>query len=571
GGARGARAPPPPPPPPPPAPAPAAPPPPPPTAPRRELLTLVAWIAPALALRAWLMMVLPPGAYELENFGTGTLFMELIEQTGAARGWLDPIAAAFHPPLVRTLLDPWLMLGDLVGAGGSLWWLRLPNLGLTVWGLALLLRLGALLGAPAAGRLAAILFAWLPATLLITVFQGHYAAEMILCLWFIERIATWVIEGREVFVTLPFAGALALWTGHLAALIIAPGFLLFVVTAHRRGRRTEALASALLLLALYLPIAEAALRGAVGYTMASTGAPLSPAMTAVAATSFGHDTLPITTPSLWDAIALPLQLPERLYGLVGAVIALAGMGLLSRRRWRLALFPGVLLLLYMLAQARLSTRWENLSPLLPLIILGTTLGLAELQTLRHRLVPRVPWAMVFVTVSLVGGAWTAWRHADGSGVTEIVGRVAYEDSETSLAARMMDDRLAHLPVLLLAPADRFPYHLCPDRSTVGGVQTCIHAADVPPSEAGFQVYELGDRIVTTAGILETDGAGCPDLARLLSEPSFKAMYLAVVSWDSVIVAEDTPCGQRFETEDCDVLTRTPGLRLLLCGAGEVTP
>ncbi len=533
----------------------------------RELLVLAAWVAPALALRAWLMFTLPPGAYELENFGMGAPFAELLQQTGAARGWLDPIAVAFHPPLIRALMDPWLMLGDAMGAGGTLWWLRLPNLGLTVIGLGLLLRLGTLLGAAAAGRLAAILFAWLPATILITVFQGHYAAEMVLCLWFVERTATWIIEGRGVFITLPIAGALALWTGHLAALTVVPGFMLFLLTAHRRGRRREALASTLLLLALYLPIAEAALLGAFSYVVASIGAPLSPALTAAAVASFGHDALPVTTPSLWDAVALPLQIPVRLYGLVGGVIALAAMGLLLKRRRRQALFPVAVLLLYVLAQARLSTRWENLSPLFPLFILGTALGLGELRTIQHRLAARVPLVAVFLAIALVGGAWTAWRHADGTGVTEIVGRVAYEDSETSLAARMMNDRLAHLPVLLLAPADRFPYHLCPDRSTVAGVQACIHAADVPPGEAGFQVYEFGDRTITTAGILGADGEGCPDLGRLLDEPAFGTTYLAVVSWDSVIIAEDSPCEQRFEAEGCDILTRAPGLRLLICGEG----
>jgi len=531
-----------------------------------DWLILAAWIAPALALRAWLMTILPPGAYELENFGIGTPFMELLEQTGAGRGWLDPVTPAFHPPLVRTLLDPWLMLGDALGVGGSLWWLRLPNLGLAAFGIALLVRMGTQLGSPAAGRVAGILFAWLPATILITVFQGHYAAEMILGLWFVERVVAWDRGALGAAVTLPIAGALALWTGHLAALVVAPGFLYFLATALRRGHREVALAACLLLLALYLPIAESGLIGAVGYTAASTRSPLSPEGAAMAAT-FGHAALPMTTPSLWDALALPLAIPARLYGVVAAAVALAGMGLLYRRR-RLAAAAAVLLVLYVLVQARLSTRWENLSPLFPLCILATALGLEQLRGLRYRWATRIPWIPAFLALSLVGGAWTAWQHADGAGVTELVGRVAWEDSETSLAARAMDEDLAALPVLLLAPVDRYPYHLCPDRDSVAGVQACILAADAPPGEAEVQMYTLGSRTIAAAKITEVDGVGCPDLDRLLGSPPFDGPYLAVISWDSPVVAEDSPCARRFRVEDCDALAEAPGLRLVHCGAPE---
>lgn len=527
-------------------------------------LSLAAWVAPALALRAWLIAILPPGAYELENFGTGTLFMELLEQTGAARGWLDPITAAFHPPLVRTLLDPWLMLGDVFGVGGTLWWLRLPNLGLTIFGVALLARLGARLGSPAAGRLAACLFAWLPATVLITVFQGHYAAEMVLCLWFVERVVAWSQGSRGAMVTLPLAAAFALWTGHLAALVVIPGFVVFLVLSHRRCRRVEALAATLLVLALYLPIVEAAVGGAAGYTAASVESPLSPEGAAAAAT-FGHEALPMTTPSIWDAVALPLTLPARLYGPLGAMIALVGMGLLHRRR-RLAYASGVLVVLYVLVQARLSTRWENLSPLFPLCILVTALGLDALRAAPHRLAARIPWAAIFVGLSLLGGGWMLWRHADGAGITEVVGRVAWEDSETTLAARAMDDSLRPLPVLLLAPADRYPYHLCPDRSTVAGVQACILAADAPSGDAGVQVYELKGRTIAAGEITEADGAGCPDLDRLLGAPPFDGPFLAVVSWDSPVVIEDSPCETRFHAERCDPIAVAPGLRLVRCGA-----
>ena len=525
-------------------------------------LSLAAWVAPALALRAWLMQTLPPGAYELENFGAGTPFAELTLQTGALRGWLDPVSPAFHPPLVRTFLDPWLMLGDALGVGGSLWWLRLPNLGLTVLALVLLVRLGRLLGSPTAGRLAAVLFAWLPATILITVFQGHYAWEMVLCLWFMERLSTWVIDGRSTFVSLPLVGALALWTGHLAALVVAPGFLLFLVTSLRRNRRTEAFAATLLLLALYLPIAESAVLGASGYTAASIQSPLSPDEAGTAA-SVGHSDLPMTTPSLWDAVALPIQLPVRLFGGVGAVIALAGMGLLHRRR-RLMTAAGVLLILYVLVQARLSTRWENLSALFPLVILGAALGLERLKECGLRFATRVPWVAVFITVSLIGGGWGAWRHADGAGITEVVGRVGHDDSEVGLAARMMGDELEDLPVLLLAPADRYPYHLCPDRSTVAGVQTCILAAEGATGRGRVRRYVLGDRDIVATEIASEDGDGCMDLEEILGSPPFLGTYIAVLSWDSALVSEESPCEQRFQMEGCEVLSRSPGLRLVRC-------
>ena len=536
----------------------------------RDLLVLAAWVAPALGLRAWLMTALPPGAYELENFGKGTPFAELLQQTGALLGWLDPIPPAFHPPLVRTFLDPWLMLGDGLGVGGTLWWLRLPNLGLTAFGVGLLVRLGRLLDAPAAGRLAAILFAWLPATVLITVFQGHYGAEMILCLWFLERLGTWVLGERDVFLSLPLAGALALWTGHLAALTVGPGMLVFLVTAHRRGRRLDALASLLLLLALYLPIAESAALGATGYAGASVSGPLSPTEAAAIATTHGHNVLPVTTPSLFDALSLPLRLPLRLFGPPGAALAFLALGLLYRR-WRLALFPGVLVLLYILAQAGLSTRWENLSPLFPLVLLGTALGLDHIRRSEHRLARRIPWVAVFLVLSLAGGGWSAWRHADGAGVTEIVGQLTHEDSENSLAARMMDDRYAGLPVLLLAPADRFPYHLCPDRSTVNRIGTCIREADAPAGEPGPHLYSLGDRAIGIPRIMENDEGGCPDLAGILGAAPFDGGYLVVLSWDSALGTEGSPCPQRFHPENCNTLGRAPGLQLLHCGAGENNP
>ncbi|MBM4370024.1 MAG: hypothetical protein FJ098_00120 [Deltaproteobacteria bacterium] len=524
-------------------------------------------VAATLALRAAAMVLLPPGAYEVEGFGAGPPFMDLVHQLRLLKGWISLSAPSYHPPLARALLDPWLLLGDALNVGGSLAWLRAPNLALTVAFLVLLRRLGATLGSPEAGRLAARLFAFLPPTVLLSVYQGHYFLEATLTLWFLERLAAWALQGRPSFVLLPLAGAMALWAGHFAAFTVLPGMAIFAVLAWRRGRRGEALASLLLFLSLYLPVAETAMDSAGSYAGVSVTGELSADGARRLRELHGHAVLPGSRPPTAEALLLPLGLCRSLVGLPAAVLGIvAALGVL-RRRPGAALFLAGVTGFYALAQVQLYTRWENTSSLVAPWLLLLAWGAIRLPRRVRPWLAGLPWVAIFTALALAGGGWRAWKRADGNGLTELAAPLLGRDTEGGLVRRMRTQELRALPVLSLGPADRLPYHLCPEHTTARALQACQRQGDHAGDHGSVHVYALGERTVAVSACGEGPVPGdprCPDLRPVLSSPAFRGPFLALVAKDFDAFQEAAGCPERLDEGRCELLGRSTALRLLRC-------
>lgn len=145
-------------------------------------------------------------------------------------------ADSLHAPLHPLFVSAWSHLGAPLGWGLEPWWLRLPNVALCgafVW---LLFRTARFAGMPLAGVLAAVVFAVTPSCINISVFQEHYLAEMVVAMWFLERLQWYLAEERRIPRSLWVATAVCAWTGFVTAFVVVPGLAVLVLTAFRRGQ-----------------------------------------------------------------------------------------------------------------------------------------------------------------------------------------------------------------------------------------------------------------------------------------------------------------------------------------------
>ena len=427
--------------------------------PRRELRALLLLVAVALILRSVLIPTLPPGIYELENVPYGRVLDELSDQIGY-QPLRTTVYRNFHTPLLPTFLDGWFPLGDAIGMGGEIVWLRLPNLLLVAATLLLFVRIGRILGAPAAGWGAAVVFTLSPTLAPLSVYQGHYFLELVTVIWFCERLAQYIEKERPVHRSLAASAALALWTGYMAVLVVLPGMLLYLAVAWRRGDRLRGLAALLLVAAVYGPIATPALDTAFDFLTISVTDEVSRTTAEGIFAVHGHHPMPVEAPGLKGFMNFPLETAGIIYGPIAAVLTLLGMGLALVLRPRVAWLPAALLVLYAVLSTQMSTRWVNFTSVFPFLLLVPLWGVSLLGD-------RIPWrwapmtAVTLLSLALVvGPALTPPRYDRLPAPGEVLGWVARGERLSETSKHLQSEANRGLPVVILAVEKDMYYHLC---------------------------------------------------------------------------------------------------------------
>ncbi|MFH1531490.1 MAG: hypothetical protein ABIK09_12250 [Pseudomonadota bacterium] len=461
--------------------------------PPRGRVALGGVILGAVLFRLVVARTLGPGDLELESFPQDMDLWALSHVLGSFV--YPPPPQTFHAPLLVSLLQGWSLLGDALGVGGQLLWIRLPNLalaGLMVW---LLLRLGEALGDSRTGWIASVVFAVSPVLVYLTVPQGPYFLEMVTTTWFLERLATCAVAGRPAHRSLAVAAALALWSGFLSALVVGPGLLLHGILAWRRGDRRRALGVIFLTLALTAPIVGTALSNTLDMASISRAIPGDSSTEAGFAAIYGHRSLEPAAAGISDAIRMIWNLVCAVVGVLAAApMVLALLLYPVVRRWE-GLLPPLILLVFAALGTFLPIRLINLLPVIPLILVG---GIRGTLLVTDRLLPRVRRSAVAVGLSACILA--------GSLVTESVATLERTPLIEDVAGWMtrgtpqgvMD--VARTPEHGALPLVRGTRHrttaylLCPDRDRRAGTRACCDRekrTDTP----GFLRYRLGDREV----------------------------------------------------------------------------
>ncbi len=403
-------------------------------------------------------------------------------------------ADPYHPPLPDMIFALWGDLGDSLGVGGQLLWLRLLNLVFMAIVFVALYRLGrAWLGQEKAlsfWGLSATLFILLPTSPGVSICQGYYFMESAFTLLFVEGVVGYSRGRTSRRALVPVFAALALWTGHMAALIVAPGLLVFLAIARRREGLREALLLLLLFIVLYGPMLATGVWGVIQL---------------LEITVPGHDAVPGATVSLMrnahEAMVHPQHMTlsaflrgvwepiVALYGVSAAILAaglLVVFGLRERRAGALLL---VVLVEHGLLYAAHVLRPQNYSSLYPVLLVLPILAFEGLGRLEGRPRRRL----------LVFGAWLLACLLSSHLPPRASARLAPLDivfapgTERALALagdlNLEEHRLKPFVALTDLPFAR--YVACPKPLLSSGARTydaCVGIEERPSIDEGY--YEL---------------------------------------------------------------------------------
>ncbi|MEZ4268626.1 MAG: hypothetical protein R3F39_19895 [Myxococcota bacterium] len=536
---------------------------------RRRRVQVAALLVTSLALRAWLMATLDPDRSELwalnaANGVFGAYFHDQIE-----------LRHALHPPLHLLALYGWSALGAKLGVGGEIAWLRLPDLLLHAMLIIALLRAGTALSGYGAGFAAALLAAFAPNAVLLSTLQANYFMEAALTAWFLASLAAYLAWDRPTWVSLVLSGAAALWVGHLSLLVIAPGALLFVVTALTRRQRAAAALTLVGATALYLPLVSTlvvALRAYRGATEAAqTGADRFAAEAASLA-RFGEPALYVTNGfARGDSWALPGALTDSLTGFDGlaTLCLLASLALLARRYPGLALAALASIVAFAASGSLLLMRYSNYAALLPLLLLVLATGAGSLPGRvaghpRATVAPLAFAALALAALYLGNPRPTLHRPFtafDGwSFYGRELGRVIDHMSADAAPILAMDD----------VKIDWF-YGLCSDRSSLTALSTC-HARHGSPELAGaFERFTVSGRTLAAPSGARGEGPHddrCARIDELLSAPPFLGAPFWLVVGDSYLqqvpLMPGCPPVLYAHLDACPLVLRVRGLALHRC-------
>ncbi len=535
--------------------------------PRRELWTLLGILTVALTVRAVLIPTLPPGTYELENVPYDRVLNELTDQIG-----FEPLQTKvyhnFHTPLLPTFLDGWFPIGDALEMGGDIIWLRLPNLLLAAALILLFLRIGRGLGVPAAGWGAAAVFTLSPTLAPLSVYQGHYFMEMVSVTWFCERLVRYVVEKHAVHRSLAAAAVLALWTGYMAALVVAPGMLMYLVVAWRRGERRRGLAALLVVAALYGPIASSALDTVFDFLTISVTDNVDRVTAEGMFAVHGHHPMPVEAPGLQGFLRFPLETAGIIYGDVIAGVALFGMLLALLFRPRTAWFPVLLLVLYALLSTRMSARWINFTSALPFLLVVPLWGAAALGSrLRSRWGPATAVALLSAAL-LIGPALSPPRFDRLPAPADMAKWIGHGERLSQVSRPLQTKDHRDLPVLVLAVEKDVYYHTCGDRETVAGYLACKDDYFRLPREDGFSRGRSVGRPLAFSRMGRVgpeSGEPCPSADAFGEDPDWQDTAIMVLLTPEFRRYEaDGLCTDTFPRTNCTLLTEAIGIQVFRC-------
>ena len=516
---------------------------------RRERLALVALVLLAMGLRLPLLLSTPAGPFELETFAS---------YQGLPRP--SQIQLMWQTPGLQALLTPWHILGGKLGVGGELWWLRLPNLGLVAWVVVNLVRIGRLLDARQAGWGAAILFAVIPKALIATIFQGHYFLELATALWFVERLTTYVVERRPVYAGLAMSAAAAMWAGHMCFFIVAPGLVAFFVIAWRRGRGTFALTTTLIFELLYVPLLVSAAASAMAYAAISVSEFPAHYEAMEIELRFGHHPMQVEF-GAGSVLSFPHEYANRLFGGVAALMAMAGVALLWLRRWRCALFPTIVVLLFGVARTQAAVRWLNFDLLMPFILFVPLWGFCMLRGRTKTALVGGFLAIAF-GVTLFNDLEEKDPTIENDNVPWPVTNATVQDFEIVLHS---PDN-SHAPLLLAGIGEDKLHLLCRDRATAEAIMSCRQLARAAEVRRGYNLLSFDQRRVydmeyyfETTPFWPEDA--CAEFAdELGQQPFFVLSHHA--GPNHFMIPES--CDAFFGNADCRVEVSTVGLVLKTC-------
>ena len=530
---------------------------------RRRRLRLTVLVAVALGLRLFVARHLPPGDLELESFPTDSRFWDLTHVLGTLVGLPPP--NTFHAPLLPSLLQPWFLLGNALEVGGQVLWLRLPNLVLAAAMVWLLLRLGEALRNPRAGWLAAILFGLTPSLIHLSVPQGHYFLEMVACTWFIERVAVSAVKGRAVHRSLALAGAVALWSGFMAALVVGPGILIHAILTWRRGDRRRALATILLAAALVAPLASTALTNAANMAAISSAAETTDSATnAGLAAVYGHTTMPPMATDLRKALDIPLRLAQTATGHAAPLFLLLLLALPILRP-RIGWVPLAMILTDTALATVLPVRLINFTTTLPLILVG---GAWAATILADRwLSDRIRRATLagLIMLAVVSAALLGTPTASESRpiAADAAGWLSTGDTAQALAPMFAPEH-QNLPVVRETQIGTGIWVFCPNRKSWEEVRVCLDATrDV--MGPNHMRYRLGTREIWEIMFPPGRDLLCPALLAADEVAPWKSgPFLWVIDEDFQYWTTKLGCPKLFDTGHCRSLGRSPELELLRC-------
>lgn len=541
---------------------------------RRRAIQVTALVVSSLALRAYLVTALDPDRSEL---------WALNAAGGVADAWFRgplELRHALHPPLHLFAMLGWSELGARLGVGAEIAWIRLPNLALHVLMTLSLLRAGSALAGYSAGFAAATLAAFAPSLVLMSTLSSNYFAEAAVTSWFLAHLALYLTQDRPTWPWLVLSGAAALWIGHLSALVVGPGALLFVVTALRRRQRLPAALSLLAAAALYLPLLQSLRQGLAAYrgaTLASQSGVDPETAAAASLAAFGEPALYVSRGfARGEPLALPGALTDTVTGLgplLSTLLLLAALALVARRHRGLAAVALVATLAFAVTGSLLLMRLPNYAALFPLLLLTLAVGAALLPgpPARATRAPLVLTALALAALYVFVPRPTPDRPFTAFDGWSFYGREL--SRLTATAAR------APAPVLAMDELKiEWFYALCEDRRSLGALITCLARRGAPEPRGAFELFSVG--AATVASPTGARGAGptddrCAQLDALLAAPPFAAApFWLAVSEDYLHYAPSMAgCPERLYglIDACDRTMRAGDLTLYRCDATVTTP
>ncbi len=507
---------------------------------------------------------LGPGDLELEAFPQDTNLWALSHILGSFVH--PPPPQTYHAPLMVSLLQGWSLLGDALGVGGQLLWIRLPNIalsGIMVW---LLLRLGEALDDSRTGWIAGVTFAVSPVLVYLSVPQGPYLLEMVATTWFLERLATSAVTGRPGHRSLAVAAAAALWSGFLSAVVVGPGLLLHAVLTWRRGDRRRALGVIFLTVAFTAPVVGTALSNALDMATISRSVPGDSAAEAGLAAVYGHTSMEPAAAGIGDIPRLLWWLTCTVAGFLAAPVFLLAILLYPALRPREGWGPLLALLVFGVLGTFLPLRLVNLTAVMPLILVGgiraALLGAERVLPTRH-----TRFAAAGLAVCILGGSLMTDSVATEER-TPLARKLAGWMTKGHIQGVMavaMEPKHRELPLVRGTWFNTTAYLLCPDQDSRAGALACRdrpQEADIP----GLLRYPLGDREVWEIR-LDLDGdASCPPaLAPGGPIEQLDGPFLLALEPPFRYVIESHGCVDPLDLRVCRTLAASPTIELWLCG------
>ena len=532
---------------------------------REEPVWIKAVLLVGLGVRAVAMFYEPSYFYELQHFPATTLEEQYTALAGLAP-FFDPdglmvAGKVFHTPTLRFLLRPWHMLGNGFGIGGTVLWMRVPNLALAGWLMVLLLRAGHHLGRREAGQTAVCLFAFLPTAIDITVQMGHYLPEAVLSAWFLERLLAATRARQAVWRRVAAVGAAALWSGYITWPLVGIGALAGMIHLWRSDRRRDALAFVLAISALATPLIGTALDSGGSYDAACVPPETLATGESTVPVYEGHPIFDVSEPTPAGVLLAPWRMATYLYDRMTAVLAMVGLLLLLALRTREVRIPALVLLFYGYARTRMSLTLDQLRLLAPLMLFLPAWGWSLIPELRlpQRLrwtVRQIPWVITIVALSIGAFAPVSTPHSGrfipSIGFYEGLGRRIGGVSLWRIREIIGADGSREIPVV--ANRDFRPRHVCCCHgfSTYAEMNRCMEPSlrEDFPDEISFGWDGVRE-------LVQVERIGCEAVTQLVTLPGWRTDDFFVLvpviegldgTWPGCLETVGVRCALEIETQ-----------------------